>query len=563
MSSPQLQTATPQPARPDSQYEYWRWRILFGTMIGYIFFYFVRKSITMAMPGLEEVGVTKTTLGLFLTIHGVLYGVSRFVNGIWSDRVNPRYFMSIGLFLAASTNVFCGVAPESIGATKLAWVIGTFWIINGWVQGMGFPPCAKSLTHWFAPREHGVKFATWNISHSLGAGLVFILNSFVVGFGWHYCFLVPAALSLSGAIFLFWALRDAPEKEGFEPVEKFYERTRGKADGSAVEPAPVVDAEPEKDAGCWANLCEHVFSNWAIWVLCWANFFVYVVRFSILDWAPTFLTQAKGVDLKAAGWTTASYEIFGAFGIILSGFMMDKLFRGRGAKTCFYYMLGCAAAAFLFWKFNSSNLVLNALLMSLIGFFIYGPQCLIGCVASTVATKKAAAASSGLTGLFGYLSTLVTGLGVGVLVDSATAPVKAERDNTIAAIVQIDVENENLAAVVKAAEGLYDAERRAANAKPEKAESAAKKAEEARTSLTEKLAAATGVEVAAVSAETVDEVKATAGAERAKIAEAGWPRVFGMLVISSFIAAALFALILNLRSPELVKAEEEAKAAKA
>ncbi|MBR4833684.1 MAG: MFS transporter [Thermoguttaceae bacterium] len=555
MSSPQVQIATPRPARSDSQYEYWRWRILFGTMIGYIFFYFVRKSITMAMPGLEEVGVTKTTLGLFLTIHGVLYGVSRFVNGIWSDRVNPRYFMSIGLFLAASTNVFCGIAPESIGSTKLAWVIGTFWIINGWVQGMGFPPCAKSLTHWFAPREHGVKFATWNISHSLGAGLVFILNSFVVGFGWHYCFLVPAALSMSGAIFLFWALRDAPEKEGFEPVEQYYERTRGK--GDVAEAAPVAEAESEKDAGWWANLCEHVFSNWAIWVLCWANFFVYVVRFSILDWAPTFLTQAKGVDLKAAGWTTASYEIFGAFGIILSGFMMDKLFKGRGAKTCFYYMLGCAAAAFLFWKFNSESLVLNALLMSLIGFFIYGPQCLIGCVASTVATKKAAAASSGLTGLFGYLSTLVTGLGVGVLVDSATAPVKAERDQTVAAIVKIDVENENLPAIVKAAEGLFDAERRAANAKPEKAEALQAKAEKARTALAEQLADATGFVVAEG---TVDKVKETAGAERAKIAEAGWPRVFGMLVISSLIAAALFASILNLRSPELVRAEEEAKA---
>lgn len=560
MSSPQLQTAaTPQPARPDSQYEYWRWRILFGTMIGYIFFYFVRKSITMAMPGLEEVGVTKTTLGLFLTIHGVLYGFSRFINGIWSDRVNPRYFMSIGLFLAASTNVFCGVAPESIGATKLAWVIGTFWIINGWVQGMGFPPCAKSLTHWFAPREHGVKFATWNISHSLGAGLLFILNSFVVGLGWHYCFLVPAALSMSGAIFLFWALRDAPEKEGFEPVEQYYERTRGKGDASEAA-APVAEAEPEEDEGCWANLRKHVFSNWAIWVLCWANFFVYVVRFSILDWAPTFLTQAKGVELKAAGWATASYEIFGAFGIILSGFMMDKLFKGRGAKACFYYMLGCAGAAFLFWKFNSSNLVLNALLMSLIGFFIYGPQCLIGCVASTVATKKAAAASSGLTGLFGYLSTLVTGLGVGVLVDSATAPVKAERDQAIAAIVSIEANDENLAGIVKAAEGLYDADRRAANAKPEKAESAAKKAADARTALTDKLADATG---AAVSADTVEKVKETAGLERAKIAEAGWPRVFGMLVVSSFIAAALFALILNLRSPELVRAEEEAKAAKA
>jgi OPA family glycerol-3-phosphate transporter-like MFS transporter/OPA family sugar phosphate sensor protein UhpC-like MFS transporter len=74
-------TAVPK-VRTDREYEYWRWRILLGTMIGYIFFYFVRKSITMAMPGLEDIGITKTTLGLFLTIHGVLYGFSRFVNGV-------------------------------------------------------------------------------------------------------------------------------------------------------------------------------------------------------------------------------------------------------------------------------------------------------------------------------------------------------------------------------------------------------------------------------------------------------------------------------------------------
>ena len=172
MSSPAK--TQPSTVRSDREYEYWRWRILIGTMIGYIFFYFVRKSITMAMPGLESIGVTKTTLGLFLTIHGVVYGVARFVNGVWSDRVNPRYFMSIGLFLAALTNVFCGfssdlanafmpTAPDAQKATLIAWIIGSFWIINGWVQGMGFPPCAKSLMHWFAPHEHGIKFATWNI----------------------------------------------------------------------------------------------------------------------------------------------------------------------------------------------------------------------------------------------------------------------------------------------------------------------------------------------------------------------------------------------------------------
>ena len=282
----------------DSSYEYWRWRILIGTMIGYVFFYFVRKSITMAMPGLETVGVTKTTLGIFLTIHGVLYGVSRFINGIWSDRVNPRYFMSIGLFLAAMTNVFCGfsqdiasaimpTAPDAQKANLIAWVIGSFWIINGWVQGMGFPPCAKSLMHWFAPREHGVKFATWNISHNFGAGLLFILNAYVVALGWKFCFLVPAALSILGAIFLFLALRDSPEKEGFEPVESYYARTRGESKEEEKPSEKPVEVVEEEKTSLWQDLCKNVFSNWAVWVLCLANFFVYIVRFSILDWAPT------------------------------------------------------------------------------------------------------------------------------------------------------------------------------------------------------------------------------------------------------------------------------------
>lgn len=576
MSSPQLAQTTPQPARPDSEYEYWRWRILIGTMIGYIFFYFVRKSISMAMPGLEEVGVTKTTLGLFLTVHGVLYGVARFVNGVWSDRVNPRYFMSIGLLLAALTNVFCGLAP-STDSTRLAWIIGSFWIINGWVQGMGFPPCAKSLTHWFAPREHGVKFATWNISHSFGAGLIFLLNSFVVAFGWRYCFLVPAALSISGAAFLFWALRDSPEKEGFDPVEKFYERTRGKKRGENAEaveteaaPCAAVAEEPEEaDAGWFANLRKHVFSNWAIWVLCFANFFVYIVRFSILDWAPTFLSQAKGFDLKHAGWVTACYEICGALGIILSGILMDKLFRGRGAKVCFWYMIGCAAAALAFWKLDSDLAVVNVGLMCVLGFFIYGPQCLIGCVASTVATKKAAAASSGLTGLFGYLATIVTGLGVGMIADNA---IKAETGDRDKAIVQVVASAQ---VPTSAANAGFDAAlfNEALEASQKKLGSAASKAlvkkdaeaVEVQELLTKCVQSALGESAdesvaASVAGEYKTVLMTEAEARQPKIIEAlktGWTHVFGMLVISSLAAAVLFATILNLASPEVVREEKE------
>jgi OPA family glycerol-3-phosphate transporter-like MFS transporter/OPA family sugar phosphate sensor protein UhpC-like MFS transporter len=57
------------------------------------------------------------------------------------------------------------------------------------------------------------------------------------------------------------------------------------------------------------------------------------------------------------------------------------------------------------------------LLLCSAGFFIYGPQSLIGTAAANLATKRAAAAAVGLTGLFGYASTTLSGVGIGALAD--------------------------------------------------------------------------------------------------------------------------------------------------
>ena len=52
-------------------------RMLVMTMIGYTLFYFLRKNFSFAMPGLaQDYGITKTSLGLFLTLHGVVYGLA-------------------------------------------------------------------------------------------------------------------------------------------------------------------------------------------------------------------------------------------------------------------------------------------------------------------------------------------------------------------------------------------------------------------------------------------------------------------------------------------------------
>ena len=56
--------------------------------------------------------------------------------------------------------------------------------------------------------------------------------------------------------------------------------------------------------------------------------------------------------------------------------------------------------------------------LAMTGFFIYGPQALIRTAAANQATTRAAATANGVTGLFGYASGFVSGVGVGFLVDT-------------------------------------------------------------------------------------------------------------------------------------------------
>ncbi len=374
-------------------HRYWRRRILVSTIIGYALYYFVRKNLSVAMPEMEtHLGLTKSDLGLFLTLHGLLYGVSKFVNGIIGDRVNARWFMAAGLAICAVINIAFGLASSVVA-------FGVLWAANGWFQGIGFPPCARLMTHWFPPQRLATMMSVWNSSHSLGAGAVVVLCGYLSPIDWRLCFFVPAGIALIGAGGLAVFLRDTPESLGLTPVE-----------------GTVVHGSEEGERAL-SVLRTMVLSNPSIWLLALANFFVYAVRYGILDWGPTFLKQARGVELSSAGWMIAAFEAAGILGMLSSGWITDHVFGGRGARACLVYMAGCTAALAAFWLLPNSSMPVYAGLLVVAGFFIYGPQCLVGICVANLATKRAAASAVGLTGLFGYLSTAPSGVGIGWLVE--------------------------------------------------------------------------------------------------------------------------------------------------
>jgi OPA family glycerol-3-phosphate transporter-like MFS transporter/OPA family sugar phosphate sensor protein UhpC-like MFS transporter len=369
---------------------------LLAAIFGYASFYVVRTNLPIAMPAMEaDLHITKAQLGGFLTAHGVLYGLSKFFNGPIADRVNARYFMVAGLLLSVCANVFFGFSSSVL-------LFGVAWMINGWVQGMGFPPVCRLMTHWFPPEKLATKMSIWNTSHSIGAWIALGLCGFIVErFGWRWCFFAPALLCTVSGVVLFILLRDTPSSVGLPEIKV----------------AGAVDShkEDKTTAEYKAFVRKQVFGNPAIWWISFANFFVYILRFAVLQWGPTLLKEMKGFSLQHASWVVIGFEIAGLVGMLIAGWVTDKVFAGRGARTCLFCMIGACLSLLAFWKLGTSTWLTIGFLGAA-GFFIYGPQALIGITAANLATKRAAATAAGLTGLFGYLSTVVSGWGLGLLV---------------------------------------------------------------------------------------------------------------------------------------------------
>lgn len=132
---------------------------------------------------------------------------------------------------------------------------------------------------------------------------------------------------------------------------------------------------------------QYILPNKLLWYIALANVFVYLLRYGVLDWSPTYLQEVKHFDIKGYSVAYFLYEWAGIPGTLLCGWMSDKVFKGNRGATG------------VFWLNPPGNPVIDMICMITIGFLIYGPVMLIGLHAPELAPKKAA----GFTGLFGYL----------------------------------------------------------------------------------------------------------------------------------------------------------------
>lgn len=393
----------------DPLYKKMRLRVFLGAFIGYAGYYLIRKNFALAIPDLVEEGFSKTELGFALSAVSLAYGISKFVMGSVSDRSNARVFLSLGLALSAILMIMMGLIPFFTSSIMVMYVI---LFINGWFQGMGWPPCGRVMAHWFSTRERGTKMAVWNTAHNVGGALVGPLAILGVAIfaDWHSQLYFPAMVALLFAFIAFLLVRDTPQSCGLPNIEEY--RNDYPTDYSK---------DSEKEFSLKEILFQHVFNNKLLWMIAFANIFIYLVRYGIFDWVPTYFNSI-GLSTTESGMSWAIFELAGIPGTLVCGFISDKVFKGRRAPATILYMALTLIFVILFWKNPTGSLLIYNICLFAIGFLIYGPVMLIGVQAIDLVPKKAAGTAAGLTGFLGYFvgTALLANVGIGYLVDHFT-----------------------------------------------------------------------------------------------------------------------------------------------
>ncbi|ASG67890.1 glycerol-3-phosphate transporter [Francisella halioticida] len=365
-------------------YPHWRLRMFLVAYIGYFTYYFGRSSFDVSKQYITT--LSPDELGFIGAGLGIAYGISKFLMGNISDRSNAKVFLAIGLFITGFINL---LLPSFLSLGVLAMFIAMF--LNGWAQGMGWPACARIMTHWFCANERGTKMGIWNTAHNVGAGCLAIvvvpIGLFLFNGDWHGLFYVAGALCISIGILILIFGADTPQSLGLPAIEVYKGYT-------------TAEEHHEKEFLAKEIFFKYVLNNKWVWLIATANAFVYCARYGLGSWAPYYLVHVKHLSTSDGLIAYAMFELPAIPGTIIIGWLTDRFFGSRRAPMSVICMILFICALLVYW-YSSTPVILWASL-SAMGILIYGPVALIGILALDLVPKKAGGTAAGFTGLFGY-----------------------------------------------------------------------------------------------------------------------------------------------------------------
>lgn len=161
------------------------------TYIAYTAIYIARVNLSIAGPGLRDLGIiNEAQLGFLAGIFSTVYSVGRLLNGGLSDKKAPWVMLTTGLLVSSVANILIGFLPPYIAIFLL-------WTTNAYAQSMLWSSVLCVVSALYEKKEAKKKTSLMVTSVAMGNILGIVINTFFISaFGVRFAFIVPGILTL-------------------------------------------------------------------------------------------------------------------------------------------------------------------------------------------------------------------------------------------------------------------------------------------------------------------------------------------------------------------------------
>lgn len=358
----------------EDRYRPFQLKILAATFLAYAGYYLCRRPFYVVKSDLADAfNFTTVDLANLGTAYLVAYMLGQFSSAFFGRKLGAKMLLIAGM----AVSIACAAA---FGFSNSFWTFMLFLSLNGLAQGTGWPGCIGSLAFWFRRTQRGSVLGLWSTCYQVGPVAATALASFLLGMsGWRSAFF-GGSIGLLAIWFLVLMLHPGtPEDAGLDPLAD--------EDGPGQRPSFAEG----RSAGWSKRLVLTIIMMGTIY------FCIKFLRYALWSWLPYFLKVNFSLDADNAGYLSTVFDLCGFAGVVASGFISDKIFRGRRAFLCFLMLLLMTVSFIIMYSSGSSNLGLFVASIGSAGFMLFGPDALLsGVGAIDVASKHRALAAAGI-----------------------------------------------------------------------------------------------------------------------------------------------------------------------
>jgi len=297
------------------------WVIVFAVTLAVVT-YIDRVCISQAAPFIRrDLGLSEVQMGLAFAVFFWTYALFEIPGGWMGDRWGARKVL---MRVVVWWSVFTSATGWAWNLTSLVTARAMF----GAGEAGCFPNVTKAFATWL-PRGERVRAQglMW-LSARWGGAFTPLLVVLVLKYlSWRQAFGLFGLLGLVWAIFFYRWYRDDPRDNP----------NVNAAELALIAPVPAVAAT--HDHVPWRAL----LTSRTVWLLCAQYAFLSYGWTFYITWLPTYLKEARGLQLGAGAMMAGIPLLFGGVGALFSGLLTGWLERRGGNVRRIRRRVGCAA----------------------------------------------------------------------------------------------------------------------------------------------------------------------------------------------------------------------------